>query len=727
MPYTPPAQHSPALPAAAHHYFEPQQHGQYSSPRGSASGARPALPRSRSSSAASKKRQEEELAKNTAANIYGDDKHNVEQRLNIDTSVRQSPPPVTDAAMPAGALISPPDSGHNSSDEEGVPRNKAEAAEEIKELEKAVRESLQINRKGSPEIESTFEFPPRTDGQDMSQTTPAKLSHTAKKIAHSRSSTDSAILLTPPVQDSGSPGNTSVSDGSEEDDEKPPLIRKKSGELVKPAIRPRNRRTASSAPGTPTYGKKGVHFNDEIQQVKHFLQVDRPIAVSAGGSPVEVLEDDGGFPFGKPLSTPTSKGLDIRLCNFPRESLERQSQPVRLDKIILSPDQKSLVGHVVVANIDFHKQVVARFTFDSWRTTSEVLGEYNRDPARRLRDGYDLFTFTIKLSDQANIEQKTMFICVRYSVNGRDYWDNNNNLNFHVDFIRGQSQPASTSSLGTRPIPRSRRSSSTPRPKSMSSFDEDFSRTFDSMPELKLKQPAAGDGPPIRRQNPSSQQFGMRYDFGTSLTAALNHAQSTLGDRSGLKTKGASSSTNPNAGIHKPPGSSISKLQRHTPDQSGGNETPRPETLHANRTSLDSRAYQEFVSKFCFFGSGKPQSNGSASGSSTATPQMSNVSTGHDGTLDETSSMPSRASEYSATRSDAKTQALYRRNEPNGSVLSSHLLGRTGGSHSPSPDFGSPTGYDSPTSSPAPLGYGFDQNSGLFSSGTTTPATAIQG
>ena len=226
----------------------------------------------------------------------------------------------------------------------------------------------------------------------------------------------------------------SSDEGSDVDDDelrmKPPLLRKKSGELVKPALRPPWRRRPSSMPGTPTY-HKAVHFNEDIVQVRHFLQVDRPIAVSATSSPVDVYDSESEYPFGHPPA------WDIRLANFPQDSPERRVQPVRVEGIFLASDRKTLVGVVAVANLAFHKLVAARFTLDYWRTTSEVVAEYGHDVRKpQARDGYDRFHFHIKLADQANLETKTLFLCVRYCVSGREFWDNNASANFQVDFVR---------------------------------------------------------------------------------------------------------------------------------------------------------------------------------------------------------------------------------------------------------------------------------------------------
>ncbi|MGG6497930.1 UNVERIFIED_CONTAM: CBM21 domain-containing protein, partial [Bacteroidetes bacterium 56_B9] len=83
--------------------------------------------------------------------------------------------------------------------------------------------------------------------------------------------------------------------------------------------------------------------------------------------------------------------------------------------------------------ISFHKQVVARFTLDYWKTTSEVAAEYNNDIRTPSMDGCDRFNFHIKLSDQANIDNKTLLLCVRYSVAGQEFWDSNNMMNYQID------------------------------------------------------------------------------------------------------------------------------------------------------------------------------------------------------------------------------------------------------------------------------------------------------
>jgi hypothetical protein len=445
------------------------------------------------------------------------------------------------------------------------------------------------------------------------------LSAEARKIAHSRSSSEIMLSKHNVEPLDTCPVITTSSDDSDAEDDglqmKPPLLRKKSGELVKPALRPASRRRPSSMPGTPTYSK-AVHFDEEIEQVRHFLSVDRPIAVSAGSSPVETAhESENEYPFDDSRSkTPE---WEIKLANWPSsESYERQTAPVRVERIALASDNQTLVGNIACANISFQKLVVARFTLDYWKTTSEVVAEYNHDVRKKQADdGYDRFNFNIKLADQANLESKTMLLCVRYQCNGQEFWDNNNSMNYQVDFIKKvkqqQPKPRRSNSGGLGAIPRSRHSPLSSRPRSAATLDDDFSNDFENKFQFGSNGRITGDAPrsAIRlkpkskqraqiypdqgaRRSHGGQAFSSRYDFGASLSAALTTAQSALGDRSGLKVNTA----DVNRGYFDRP----APLPRsHTT----GAPVPgtRPEGLSSeSKPDLQSAEYNELIQKFCF-------------------------------------------------------------------------------------------------------------------------------
>lgn len=607
MPYTPPSLRSPAVS---------QNTSPVQTPR------RPQLPRSNSSTSYLSRHR-----RGLSLPDYTPD--HVQPTMNGHTgkqhSIRPSPQPIRDGSMPAGAITTPPDSAHASDDDESGQRG-GRGVEKFGELHDAVHRSFDAsNHTGSPENEPArtsqnqpklhldlpardFEHP--SPNEEAPPPTPPKLSSAARKISHSRSATEDSFFELQHIPSEG--GTPAASDDSDEDFEhgKPPLLRKKSGELVKPAIRPVARRKHSSMPGTPTYSK-AVRFNENIEQVKHFLMVDRPIAVSAGASPADGHDEETEFPFGFKASREVE--WELRLKNFPRESLERMTKPVRVERLYLTPDQKSLVGVVAVANLSFHKQVTARFTLDYWRTTSEVVGEYNNDLRQRPRDdGYDQFNFSIKLSDQAHLEIRTLLLCIRYNVGGQEYWDNNDDMNFAVEFVKKEKpttihhhNPAPTASA---PIPRSRHNSSasTGRPRSIPSFEDDFSSGFDTDSRIKFRN-AGGrkDSLANARQNPpGSSQFSTRYDFGASLSAALSQAQaqSQMRDRDSKKAQSASHASDQ---AEKTEASRTSTLPARTgvvAPASSQVQTPRHDNLIATKQAIDSRAYQEFISKFCFVG-----------------------------------------------------------------------------------------------------------------------------
>ena len=594
----------------------------------------------------------------------------VDERLdqaseNASQNTRKSSPKALD--IPASSPMSPPDSKENSSDEDLVAREgRARELENLAELQAAIR-TIEQHRESSPERmdaearkskealgilvqEPTAQPSTSVNMSSKSSVARPPLSAEARKISHSRSATESAAYLDL-SRPSDRTGTQSLTDSDDDDEEemtmqqKPPMVRKKSGELVRPALRPYSKRRPSSMPGTPTYSK-AVHFDSHLEHVRTFMQVDQPLAVSAGSSPVETLESDIEFPF-SPHSRATHHSMsgsssfqwELRLPNMPRDSIERASMPVRVDKVFLSADTKTLIGAVSVRNLAFQKFVATRFTLDYWKTTSEVVAEFNNDLRRRdSDDGRDRFNFNIKLEDQANLENKTMFFCVRYNVNGQEYWDSNGGGNYQVDFVKKpvprRSHHSSTSSLSD--LPRSRPSPPTssvkPRPKT-TAFGE-FSRNYEyvSSPE------SGGDGFPDapiklksqRKQetsgsenNPatssSSQIFATRYDFGASWTAAIEAAGSSVKDASGSQFQDASTQQSrrgpkrasftlgspgesPDSSAvesgAKPFNSIVTARRGSAPMTSM--DSFKPNGLASDKPTIQSQSYNELLDKYCF-------------------------------------------------------------------------------------------------------------------------------
>jgi hypothetical protein len=224
---------------------------------------------------------------------------------------------------------------------------------------------------------------------------------------------------------------TDDSNGGECSFERPPLVRKKSGELVRPALRLLPRKRYNSVPGTPA-DSRSVHFHDFDTQTRYFFQVDSAMDVSTNPRSVKSCESEAAHPLEN--SGKATRGIEI--INFAQGSSEREFKPVRLERLFLSSDNDTLVGIVAVQNISFQKLVVAHFTLDCWKTTSELVAAYKEDMRNLPSDGCDKFSFRMDLAEIANIDEKSLLLCVRYNVNGNDYWDNNDNMNYHIEFAR---------------------------------------------------------------------------------------------------------------------------------------------------------------------------------------------------------------------------------------------------------------------------------------------------
>ncbi|KAH7928170.1 hypothetical protein BV22DRAFT_1126772 [Leucogyrophana mollusca] len=249
--------------------------------------------------------------------------------------------------------------------------------------------------------------------------------------------------LAPVLQTSQAAGLLSPSASTEN------MIRKKSGEPVKSSLKSAKRPAgltvitggsfAKSEPSTPTH-TKAVHFDAKLEHVKLFLAEQKPIAVSRDGSPTtDNSGTDNEFPsfiYGASNSDQRAKAkhIDMLLPNMP--SAPMKNADVALEELVLSQDTRIINGRVRVRNVAFEKWLAVRFTFDWWQTTSEVTARY----AESLEGGtFDIFTFSIRLHDMwGRIEEKTMFLALRYTVAGREIWDNNGGQNYLVKFVESK-------------------------------------------------------------------------------------------------------------------------------------------------------------------------------------------------------------------------------------------------------------------------------------------------
>ncbi|KAL2870633.1 protein phosphatase regulator GAC1 [Aspergillus lucknowensis] len=533
------------------------------------------------------------------------------RNTDIYAGIRQSPPPVSEGAIPPGALLSPPESGQNSGDEEPALRSKDVLP--LEELEAAVR-SIEQKRSSSPErqrSEGMLSVGKGTVSSHAENQSRPPLAQDMRMVSHSRSFIENMIDR---GQEEALTSSPEESDRDDEPTAKYPMIRKKSGELVRPALRPPSaRRRPSSMPGTPIYSK-AVHFDAQLEHIRHFLQLDMPQAVSAGSSPTEDLDAGGEYPFcGEIPGLPSpSYEWDLRLSNFPHNSPSQSHRRVRLERLFLSSDKSCLVGIVMVANLAFQKHVAARFTFDSWKTTSEVTAEYSHDARRKqVQEGYDRFMFNIRLDEQTNLDKKTMFVCIRYNVNGEEFWDNNDSRDYQVNFKKiPRPKPQKQANPSRRPrinLPRSKSftgsgSRSHSMPSDLGEFS-DMHRYISFAPPLsdgKRKAEVDDDMPhdseipvPLRRDKQAHQIFGSRYDFELSLSAAMRSKPEQ--DRTMLAARAKSDTSASQSDTQSAqPASQPAQL---------GPEKEKPSSLMSSKPHRESSVYRELVDRYCFYGS----------------------------------------------------------------------------------------------------------------------------
>ncbi|DAA75484.1 TPA_exp: putative Protein phosphatase regulatory subunit Gac1 [Trichophyton benhamiae CBS 112371] len=538
-----------------------------------------------------------------------------------------------------GLVLSPPESRSNSSDED---------------------ESKKLQAQGTSSLSSS-----------SSATTSTS---TAAADKTNEGSGKGILIYSVPEQATQTPEQSDQDE--EEMPQKPPMLRKKSGELVRPAIRLRQGRPLSM-PGTPTFSK-AVHFGAQLEEVRHFMQLDRPLAVSAGSSPVEEYDGDTEFPFtcsnaacssSSALSTPSKDHWEARVTNFPSMLDDaRLNKPVRLRRIQLCPDTHALLGTVAVANISYSKHVSARFTLDNWKTVSEVTAEYVHANApcidRDERVGFDTFSFSIELADQLRhgMQNKTLFLCLRYNVGGREFWDNNDDMNYQIVFSRRASNTStsgsgSSGSVGRDPLFRARMAKAKnarggrAKPLSMvamgmnlpmnmpitlpdnvkvavkqqTQFEITASKPGDSDVDVDSEKEGWFPDPdsPTRKNKLRTNVFGDRYDFSASLTTS-----STSGSGAGAGGAGSAgparyghkhSHSMPHLNMVESSSASASASASSPSTPSDSDESPSPvgekrlSDFLSDRPNHQSQVYKELVDRYCFFGSTKSRRSGVSS------------------------------------------------------------------------------------------------------------------
>jgi hypothetical protein len=149
-----------------------------------------------------------------------------------------------------------------------------------------------------------------------------------------------------------------------------------------------------------------------------------PLAVSTNLSPTKIYGSETDTPFDDIIlhdgDTTSAKWAAIP-STFPTETPQRLSLPVRVERIFMSPENMELIGSFAVVNIAFHKDIIARYTIDHWKNTTDVVAKFSNNVCQEnYSDGYDRFNFRINLADHANLEGNALLFAVQYRSTARN-------------------------------------------------------------------------------------------------------------------------------------------------------------------------------------------------------------------------------------------------------------------------------------------------------------------
>lgn len=251
-----------------------------------------------------------------------------------------------------------------------------------------------------------------------------------------------------------------------------PLLRKKSGELLKSSLKLANLQRSNSMPNA-----KSVRFANRLENVKFFKKSEKPTAVSinknrknktkwdfdssSSDDNDEEYSDDNDIEnneFNFELNDDYDNCLNdnddsiqwkilSNDCPYNPLSLNfaklASNNDVILESIKLNSSGNALIGFVYVKNIAFQKQIIVKLTHDNWKSFIEVddanyissnhIFKYSDSNA----NNYDKFSFIIKIDNLHNFSSTlNIEFCIQYIVNHHSYWDSNDNKNYKIKLVK---------------------------------------------------------------------------------------------------------------------------------------------------------------------------------------------------------------------------------------------------------------------------------------------------
>ncbi|EDO41629.1 predicted protein [Nematostella vectensis] len=118
------------------------------------------------------------------------------------------------------------------------------------------------------------------------------------------------------------------------------------------------------------------------------------------------------------------------------------SQPVALEGFKLrlenefvcmenaSTSRNTIMGTIKVKNISYHKEVLVRYTLDSWHSFTDVPASYVLDS---FDGNSDRFSFAVTIPEYFMASGGNIDFAICFRADGKEFWDNNSGQNYKVE------------------------------------------------------------------------------------------------------------------------------------------------------------------------------------------------------------------------------------------------------------------------------------------------------
>ncbi|GMM30166.1 hypothetical protein DAMA08_029110 [Martiniozyma asiatica (nom. inval.)] len=232
--------------------------------------------------------------------------------------------------------------------------------------------------------------------------------------------------------------NANANANAKSEDFIPPLLRKKSGALVKSSLKLNSLHRSNSMPNA-----KSVKFADCLEDVKYFDKSQKPKAVSRLNYFFDSSDESDDSDFEKEMGdnqhwqiTKNEYPYNSQCLNFARLT---GSKEVILESIRLNGTKNALIGFVFVKNLSFEKRIIVKVTTNNWysfaeiENTNYISSNHIFNYTKTNPENYDKFSFIIKLDELKQLKRNfNLEFCVQFIANNNSYWDNNNGKNYKI-------------------------------------------------------------------------------------------------------------------------------------------------------------------------------------------------------------------------------------------------------------------------------------------------------